>query len=72
MRSLSLRDGNNDDKPNMPRVAGPETDMNPANSGAGDDLLPPGRPSGMPGSKPGNSGVNYPAQPGLGPVRFVF
>jgi hypothetical protein len=73
MSSLTSHDGDNDDKPNMPRVAGPETDdMNPANSGAGDDLLPPERPSGMPGSRPGNSGVIYPAEPELGLVRFVF
>jgi hypothetical protein len=84
MRSLPLREDDIDDKANLPPLAGPEIDdLDPADSGIDDGLLPPRRPSGTPGSRPRNrppshtpifpdSGVNYPAEPGLGPVCFVF
>lgn len=88
MRSLHLREDDIDDKPNIPPIAGPEIDdLDPADSGIDDGLLPPGRPDGRPGIRPGSrrgsrppsdtplfpgTGVDYPAEPGQGPVCFVF
>jgi hypothetical protein len=87
MRSLRLREDDIDDKPNTPPIAGPEIDdLDPADSGIDDGLLPPGRPDGRPGSRPGSrrgsrpphtptfpgNGVDYPGAPGQGPVCFIF
>lgn len=80
MRSLHLREDDIDDKPNIPPLAGPEIDdLDPTDSGIDDGLLPPGRPDGRRGRRPPShtplfpgSGVDYPAEPGLGPVRFAF
>ncbi|KDR09689.1 ninjurin-2-like [Zootermopsis nevadensis] len=76
MRSLHLREDDIDDKPNIPPLAGPEIDdLDPTDSGIDDGLLPPGRPDGRRGRRPPShtplfpgSGVDYPAEPGLGPT----
>jgi len=83
MHSRPLRE-DDIDKPNIPPIAGPEIDdLDPADSGIDDGLLPPRRPDGRPGSRrgsrppshtptfPGN-GVDYPGEPGHGPVCFMF
>ncbi|XP_069692923.1 ninjurin-A-like isoform X2 [Periplaneta americana] len=74
MRSLPLREDDIENKPNSPPLAGPEIDdLDPADSGIDDGLLPPRRPDGRPASRPGSrpgsrrpSNTPFPIYPGNG------
>jgi hypothetical protein len=82
MYPLPLRE-DDINKPNIPPIAGPEIDdLDPADSGVDDGLLPPNMPDGRPGIRPGSrrgsrppSGTPvfpaYPVGPGHVPVCFV-
>lgn len=79
MRPLPLRE-DDINKPNVPPIAGPEIDdLDPADSGIDDGLLPPSMPDGRPGIRPGSrrgtrppSGSpvfpDYPVEPGHVPT----
>jgi hypothetical protein len=82
MRAFPLRE-DDINKPNIPPIAGPEIDdLEPADSGIDDGLLPPNRPDGRPGSRPGSRRGSRPPshtpmfpenpeEPGHTPVCFA-